>query len=184
LEFVYLPYLLHYTFISFPLNKCQSKYPSFALFILLFISSSHWVTVRSLIHMPYQSLVWILNLIKYVCFGSCEFWFQLKLVKHMETKNFCCYIDNYFCVYVCGWRFLNGQNSLNNFANRVKLSIDKHMAIQKPWLLYISGFRMCSIKIFTVNLMYSEPLNIRHTNTGVIWIWEKFVFQNLDSWTI
>ena len=60
--------------------------------------------------------------------------------------------------------------------------IDKHMAIQKK-----PGFRKyldleCQVfrylLIFTVKHIYSEPLNIRQTNKGVICI------QNSDGWTI
>jgi hypothetical protein len=39
---------------------------------------------------------------------------------------------------------------VEQFSNRVKLLVDKHMALQKSWLLDTSGFRMCSIKILTV----------------------------------
>jgi hypothetical protein len=65
-------------------------------------------------------------------------------------------LTTYFWVYGFGCSFLNDENSLKNFANRVKLSIDKHMAILKPCLLDRSGFRMSNVKIFSVKHVYSE----------------------------
>jgi hypothetical protein len=87
----------------------------------------------------------------------------------------------YFWFGVCGCSFVNGQNILNIFADRVKLLIDKHMAIQKPWLLDISGFRMSSIKIFTVKNICTLNLKIPYTQTQESFEYEKNLLRDSDG---